>query len=70
MGLIAAGREDGEACVRGVRWLMDAQNAEGTWDEPEFTGTGFPQVFYLRYHNYRHSFPMMALARYERATRT
>jgi len=70
MGLVAAGRADGKACARGVRWLIDAQNAEGTWDEPEFTGTGFPQVFYLRYHNYRHSFPLMALARYERATRS
>ena len=41
----------------------------GNWDEAEFTGTGFPQVFYLRYHYYRLYFPLIALARYERATR-
>jgi squalene-hopene/tetraprenyl-beta-curcumene cyclase len=38
-----------------------------TWDEKQFTGTGFPNYFYLRYHLYRHYFPMMALGRYMRA---
>jgi squalene cyclase len=41
----------------------------GAWRESWFTGTGFPKVFYLRYHLYRHYFPVMALARHERLTR-
>jgi squalene-hopene/tetraprenyl-beta-curcumene cyclase len=69
MGLIAAGEARSDAAERGVRWLIDNQRSDGTWDEAEFTGTGFPQVFYLRYHYYRLYFPLMALARYEKATR-
>ncbi|HIP99960.1 TPA: hypothetical protein EYH33_05430, partial [Candidatus Bipolaricaulota bacterium] len=42
-------------------------NDEGTWDEPYFTGTGFPTDFMIRYHLYRHYFPLMALGRYRRA---
>lgn len=64
MGLLAAGRGDGEACRRGVEWLLARQNTEGAWDEEAFTGTGFPGVFYLRYHYYRVYFPLLALARY------
>ena len=44
--------------------LLDRQSADGSWDEPEFTGTGFPCVFYLKYHLYRNCFPVYALARY------
>jgi squalene-hopene/tetraprenyl-beta-curcumene cyclase len=69
MGLVAAGESHSDAAERGVQWLIDNQRLDGTWDEPEFTGTGFPQVFYLRYHLYRHYLPLMALARYEKATR-
>jgi len=43
------------------------QQPDGGWHEPEFTGTGFPRVFYLRYHYYRIYFPLMALARYRAA---
>lgn len=68
LGLVAAGQADTEACHRGVDWLMSRQRSDGTWDEPEFTGTGFPKVFYLRYHLYPLYFPLMALARYRRAT--
>ncbi|HEX2776369.1 MAG TPA: hypothetical protein VHN10_06995, partial [Candidatus Acidoferrales bacterium] len=50
---------------RAVAWLLEQQNPDGTWDEPEFTGTGFPCVFYLKYHLYRNSFPLYALARYD-----
>ncbi|MCH8921589.1 MAG: squalene--hopene cyclase [Planctomycetes bacterium] len=64
MGLIAAGRERTGAVARGIRSLLAGQNRDGTWDEPEFTGTGFPQVFYLRYHMYPIYFPLMALSRY------
>lgn len=69
MGLIAAGEAHSEEAERGARWLIEQQRADGNWDEAEFTGTGFPQVFYLRYHYYRLYFPLMALARYEKATR-
>ncbi|MGC8640309.1 MAG: squalene--hopene cyclase [Isosphaeraceae bacterium] len=67
LGLIAAGRAGGEAARRGVRFLLDTQAADGSWDEPYFTGTGFPRVFYLKYHFYRVYFPLMAISRYRRA---
>ncbi len=66
MGLMAAGEVGSLHMERGIRWLIEQQTAEGTWDETEFTGTGFPRVFYLRYHLYRHYFPLMALGRYAR----
>ena len=62
LGLMAAGYEQQPAVARGVRYLLDTQNDDGTWDEEEFTGTGFPQVFYLRYHMYRVYFPLLALS--------
>ena len=49
---------------RGIDWLIRHQDTEGGWPEPQFTGTGFPKVFYLRYHYYRLYFPLMAIARY------
>jgi len=54
----------GDATRRGVDCLAGAQRADGTWDEPEFTGTGFPGDFYINYHLYRQVFPVMALGRY------
>jgi squalene-hopene/tetraprenyl-beta-curcumene cyclase len=66
MGLLAAGEVDSSTVERGIRYLLDTQRDDGTWDEPWFTGTGFPRVFYLKYHLYRVYFPLMALARYER----
>jgi len=63
-GLVAAGQHDSPAAHRGVRWLVEHQEFDGSWDEPEFTGTGFPKVFYLRYHYYPIYFPLMALARW------
>jgi squalene-hopene/tetraprenyl-beta-curcumene cyclase len=65
IGLLATVPPDDPSVVRAVEWLVSHQNPDGTWDEAEFTGTGFPQVFYLRYHLYRNSFPLYALARYE-----
>jgi squalene-hopene/tetraprenyl-beta-curcumene cyclase len=50
--------------VRGIRYLLDTQLESGTWNEPWFTGTGFPRVFYLRYHLYRLYFPIMCLGRW------
>ena len=64
MGLVAAGLDDHRAVARGVQFLVDTQRPDGTWDEPEFTGTGFPQVFYLRYHYYPIYFPLLALSRW------
>jgi squalene-hopene/tetraprenyl-beta-curcumene cyclase len=68
MGLLAAGATDSDCVKRGVQYLLDTQNADGTWDEDQYTGTGFPRVFYLKYHLYRIYFPLMALARYARVT--
>ncbi len=68
-GLIAAGRANSDSVAKGVRYLCDSQNEDGTWDESEFTGTGFPRVFYLRYHMYRLYFPLMALGRYKAAAK-
>lgn len=64
MGLMCAGRTGQPAVSRGVDYLVRTQRSDGTWDEQAFTGAGFPKVFYLRYHLYRHSFPLMALGMY------
>jgi squalene-hopene/tetraprenyl-beta-curcumene cyclase len=69
LALIAAGGEDAmRAAERGVAWLTSSQRADGGWDEPQFTGTGFPGDFYINYHLYRVVFPVSALGRYLRAT--
>ena len=54
---------------RGVEWLVDTQRPDGTWDEPWFTGTGFPWDFTINYHLYRLVWPVMALGRYVRGPR-
>jgi squalene-hopene/tetraprenyl-beta-curcumene cyclase len=66
MGLIAAGEAASPAVRRGVAHLLDSQRG-GTWEQTLWTGTGFPKVFYLNYHYYRHTFPLMALAQYRTA---
>ena len=58
--------EDGPVTERAVRWLVETQEADGGWDEPWYTGTGFPGDFYLNYHLYRQVFPVSALGRYLR----
>jgi squalene-hopene/tetraprenyl-beta-curcumene cyclase len=50
--------------MRGIAYLIEKQQQNGTWDEPEFTGTGFPKHFVINYHNYRNCFPLMALGRF------
>ena len=65
IGLLSVVGTDDPAVERAVAWLVSHQNEDGTWDEAEYTGTGFPQVFYLKYHLYRNSFPLYALARYD-----
>jgi squalene-hopene/tetraprenyl-beta-curcumene cyclase len=64
MGLFNAGDLDSPFVQRGMDYLLNNQDTEGTWEEEWFTGTGFPRVFYLRYHYYRHYFPLWALAQY------
>ncbi len=64
LALMAAGRMDDAATERGIAYLTRTQNAEGLWNEPNYTGGGFPRVFYLRYHGYSKFFPLWALARY------
>jgi squalene-hopene/tetraprenyl-beta-curcumene cyclase len=71
IGLIDAGVAMGkfakEAINKGINYLLNTQNNDGTWDEKEFTGTGFPCHFYLNYHLYRQYFPLIALGRYSKS---
>ncbi len=68
LGLMAAGQVDHPAVERGVDYLVRTQDRTGLWEEERFTATGFPRVFYLRYHGYRKFFPLWALARYRNLT--
>ena len=63
LALMAAGEADSPAVVRGAAYLLRSQTEAGEWDEDDYSGTGFPRVFYLRYHGYRRIFPLWALAR-------
>ena len=65
IGLLANRSVDDPAVVNAVQYLLDEQTEEGFWTETEFTGTGFPRVFYLCYTLYRNSFPLYALAHYQ-----
>ncbi|NBT96313.1 MAG: squalene--hopene cyclase [Methylocystaceae bacterium] len=69
MGLMAAGEVDHPAVARGVAYLQKNQTSAGLWDEARYTATGFPRVFYLRYHGYAKFFPLWALARYRNLQR-
>jgi squalene-hopene/tetraprenyl-beta-curcumene cyclase len=64
LALLAAGERESKAVERGVAWLARTQQADGSWDEPYFTGTGFPWDFSINYHLYRQVFPLTALGRY------
>jgi len=66
LGLMAAGDDTSAALRRGVEFLLARQSPDGSWPEPEFTGTGFPGHFYINYHQYRNQFPLSALGRYFR----
>ena len=65
MGLFATEDWESESVRGGIEYLLRTQTG-GTWHETACTGTGFPRVFYLKYHLYRLYFPLMALARYNR----
>ncbi len=65
LGLFATGDYQTASVSSGIAYLIETQQADGGWEEPFFTGTGFPSVFYLKYHLYSKYFPLMALARYQ-----
>jgi squalene-hopene/tetraprenyl-beta-curcumene cyclase len=71
LGLIAADEAQSSVVERGVAYLIDTQKKSGefsgSWWEDEFTGTGFPIHFFIKYHMYQHFFPLMALSRYRSA---
>jgi len=69
IGLMAAGESAHPAVSRGIAYLAATQGTDGFWEEPRFTATGFPRVFYLRYHGYAKFFPLWALARYRNLRR-
>jgi len=69
IGLLASGGTEDPGVSKAIAYLVHRQEADGSWTEPEFTGTGFPGVFYLKYHLYRNSFPVYALARYSNQSR-
>jgi squalene-hopene/tetraprenyl-beta-curcumene cyclase len=64
LGLLASGDTTSESLRRGIEYLVASQKPDGTWVEDLATGTGFPRVFYLTYHLYRQSFPVLALSTY------
>ena len=64
IALMAVGEVDDPAVERGIDYLMETQGRDGFWNESRFTATGFPKVFYLRYHGYPKFFPLWAMARY------
>jgi squalene-hopene/tetraprenyl-beta-curcumene cyclase len=75
LGLLAANDTRSDSVAKGVRWLIERQHEDGSWDElmpgrngeSFYTGTGFPRVFYLGYHLYKQYFPLLALTTYEKA---
>jgi squalene-hopene/tetraprenyl-beta-curcumene cyclase len=64
VGLMDSGDYDSDSVNRGIQYLIEKQNRNGSWPEPQFTGTGFPGHFFINYHLYRNSFPLTALGRY------
>lgn len=68
LSLFAAGEAHSRAAAQGVKYLLETQKEDGTWDEDAFTGTGFPKFFMIKYHIYRNCFPLTALGKYRRLT--
>ncbi len=66
LGLLAANSVDHQPLWSGLQYLLETQQADGSWEEEAYTGTGFPRAFYLHYDLYRIYFPLMALARYQK----
>ena len=70
LALMAGGAVEHESVRKGMAWLMDGQADDGLWPEEIYTGTGFPRIFYLRYHGYAKFFPIWAMARYRNLLRS
>jgi len=68
LALMAAGEAGSSTVARGVQHLLATQKGDGTWDETQYTGTGFPKFFMIKYHIYRNCFPLMALGTYRTLT--
>ncbi|MEE9137010.1 MAG: squalene--hopene cyclase [candidate division NC10 bacterium] len=67
LGLLAAGEARSPAVARGIRYLVETQRPDGSWDDPRWNGTGFPRIFFLKYHLYPVYFPLWALGVYREA---
>ena len=67
LGLLAAGEAENPAVARGIRFLIETQRSDGSWDDPFWNATGFPRVFFLKYHLYPVYFPLWALGVYRTA---
>ena len=68
LALMAAGRVDSVIVFKGIEYLLETQNSDGSWSEEAYTGTGFPKYFMIKYHIYRNCFPLMALGKYRNIT--
>jgi squalene-hopene/tetraprenyl-beta-curcumene cyclase len=66
LGLLAANDNRSDSVARGIAYLLKTQKKDGSWEEGSFTGTGFPRVFYLKYHLYQQYFPLLALTTYRK----
>jgi squalene-hopene/tetraprenyl-beta-curcumene cyclase len=70
LALMSAGEANSVPVVKGIQYLLSTQKPDGSWDEEQFTGTGFPKFFMIRYHIYKDVFPLMALGTYRRLVRS
>jgi len=68
LGLMSAGEVHSDSVQRGIEFLLQTQQPDGFWRDPEFNAPGFPRVFYLKYHGYDKYFPLLALTRYHNLT--
>jgi squalene-hopene/tetraprenyl-beta-curcumene cyclase len=69
LALMAAGEGNSPTVTRGIQYLLGTQKQDGTWDEDQYTGTGFPKYFMIKYHIYRNCFPLSALGTYRQLMR-
>ncbi|MDA8428207.1 MAG: squalene--hopene cyclase, partial [Geobacteraceae bacterium] len=68
LSLMSAGEANSSTVARGIQYLIANQKSDGTWDEEQYTGTGFPKFFMIKYHIYRNCFPLTALGTYRKLT--